>query len=83
MDIFVIDFLKDFCHAKFISKTLLLRDYVQVQPHFTGATKIKLLHSFRRGELRFRSTSSDSPVRHWLEKYVNYFFFLPRRLLVN
>ena len=53
MDIFAIDFLKDFCYAKFISKTLLLRNYVQEQPHPTGAVKIKLLHSFRRGELRF------------------------------
>ena len=73
MDIFVIDFLKDFCYAKFISKTLPLRNYVQVQPHPTGAKNCYT----RLEEVNSDFFSSDSPVSHWLKKYVNYFFFFP------
>ena len=80
--IFVIDFLKDFCYAKFISKTLLLRNYVQVQPHPTGATKIKLLHSFRTGELRFFLPIHRS-VTDWKNLLTTFFFFPAASWLIN
>lgn len=87
MDIFVMDFLKDFCYAKYIFKTLLLRNYVQVQPHPTGATKIKLLQY----RTRLEEVNSDSgellpilrSVTDWKNMLTTFFFFPVASWLIN